>query len=42
MLEDRIDGGTADTAVNRLVLLINPNTLTGDTYYLDNYAIYGQ
>lgn len=41
LLEDRIDGGTADTAVNRLVLLINPNTLTGDTFYLDNYAIYG-
>ena len=42
LLNDRIDGGTADTAVNRLVLLINPDTLTGDTYYLDNYSIYGR
>jgi beta-glucanase (GH16 family) len=42
LLEDRIDGGTADTSVNRLVLLINPNTLTGDTFYLDNYSIYGR
>lgn len=42
VLDDRLDGGTADTAVNRLVLLINPNSYTGDTYYLDNYAIYGR
>lgn len=41
LLNDRIDGGTADTAVNRMVLMLNPNTLTSDTYYLDNYAIYG-
>lgn len=42
LLNDRIDGDTADTAVNRIVLLPNPNTLTGDTYYFDNYAIYGR
>ena len=42
LLNDRIDGGTADTAVNQLVLLPNPNTLTGHTYYLDNMAIYGR
>jgi len=42
LLDDRLDGATADTAVNRLVLLINPNSYTGDTYYLDNYAIYAR
>lgn len=42
LLNDRIDGGTADTAVNRMVLMFNPNSLTGDTYYFDNYAIYGR
>lgn len=39
-LEDRIDGATTDTAVSKLVLLIAPNTLTGDTYYLDNISTY--
>ncbi len=42
LLDDRLDGGTADTAVNRMVLLLNPNSYTGDTYYLDNYAIYSR
>jgi beta-glucanase (GH16 family) len=42
LLEDRIDGATSDTSVNRLVLMLNPNSYTGDTYYLDNYAIYGR
>lgn len=42
LLDDRLDGATADTAVNRMVLLINPNSFTGDTYYLDNYAIYSR
>lgn len=40
LLEDRIDGDTPDNAVNRMVLMLNPNSYTGDTYYLDNYAIY--
>jgi hypothetical protein len=42
LLDDRLDGGTADTAVNRMVLLLNPNSYTGDTYYLDNYAIHAR
>lgn len=41
ILNDRIDTATADSAVNQLVLMLNPNTLTGDTYYIDNYSIYG-
>jgi beta-glucanase (GH16 family) len=41
LLNDRIDGGTKDTQVNQMVLMLNPNSLTGDTYYIDNYAIYG-
>ncbi len=40
LLDDRLDSATADTAVNQLVLMFNPNSLTGDTYYLDNDAIY--
>ncbi|MGZ3181988.1 MAG: family 16 glycosylhydrolase [Telluria sp.] len=41
LLNDRIDTATTDTQVNQLVLMFNPNSYTGDTYYLDNYAIYG-
>ena len=41
ILNDRIDTATADSAVNQMVLMLNPNTLTSDTYYLDNYSIYG-
>lgn len=41
VLEERIDGNTPDSAVNQLVMLFNPNTLTGDTYYIDNVALYG-
>ncbi|WP_181373060.1 family 16 glycosylhydrolase [Massilia glaciei] len=41
LLDDRLDTNTANSAVNQMVLLINPNTLSGDTYYLDNYAIHG-
>ena len=41
LLEDRISDATADNAVNQVVLMLNPNTLTTNTYYLDNYAIYG-
>lgn len=40
-LEDRIDGGTADNQVNNIVLLIDPNAFTGDTYYLDNFDLFG-
>jgi hypothetical protein len=40
LLEDRIDDATADSAVNQFVLLLAPNTLTGNTYYLDNLSIY--
>lgn len=42
LLEDRIDGATADNSVNRMVLMLNPNSFSGDTFYLDNYAIYGR
>jgi hypothetical protein len=30
------DASTTDNSVNRFVLLFNPNSLTGDTYYFDN------
>ncbi|GGY44853.1 hypothetical protein GCM10007148_12240 [Parvularcula lutaonensis] len=40
-LAERIDAGTADNAVDSLVVLIAPNTNTGDTYYIDNFDIYG-
>jgi beta-glucanase (GH16 family) len=40
-LEDRIDGGTSDTQVDSVILLIDPDAFTGDTYYLDNFDIYG-
>ncbi|WP_206483320.1 family 16 glycosylhydrolase [Thalassotalea sp. G2M2-11] len=40
-LEDRIDGATADTDVNSVILLIDPNAFSSDTYYLDNFDIYG-
>lgn len=39
-MEDRIDGATADTAVNQVVLLLAPNSLTGDTYLIDNFSTY--
>lgn len=42
VLEDRIDSTTADTSVNQLVLLLNPNTMTGDTWHLDNFSIYAK
>jgi hypothetical protein len=42
LMNDRIDGETADTAVNQIVLMLNPNSYTGDTYYLDNEAIYAK
>ncbi len=40
LLEDRIDDATADSAVTQFVLLLAPNTLSGNTYYLDNLAIH--
>ena len=40
LLQDRIDDATADTAVNQFVLLLAPNSQTGNTYYLDNLSIY--
>lgn len=39
-LEDRIDGGTSNTQVDSVIVLIDPNTVNGDTYYLDNFEIY--
>lgn len=39
-MEDRLDGATLDNQVDNLVLLIDPNAMTGDTYFLDNFAIY--
>ncbi|MEX2961114.1 family 16 glycosylhydrolase [Microbulbifer sp. TYP-18] len=40
-LDDRIDGGTADNAVDSLVILFAPDSYSGDTYYWDNFAIFG-
>lgn len=39
--EDRIDGLTADNDVNSVILLLDPNSFNGDTYFLDNFNIYG-
>lgn len=41
LLQDRIDDATADTAVNQLVLLLAPNSLTSNTFHLDNLSVYG-
>ncbi len=40
VLEDRIDGQTGDNQVDTLVLLIDPDAFSGDTWYLDNLSIY--
>ncbi|HET9821925.1 MAG TPA: family 16 glycosylhydrolase [Burkholderiaceae bacterium] len=40
LLEDRIDDATADSAVNQLVLMFNPNSFTGHTYVFDDLALY--
>lgn len=40
-MADRIDGGTADTAVNSIIFLIDPDAFTGDTYVIDNIGILG-
>ncbi|MFT4926608.1 MAG: beta-glucanase (GH16 family) [Phenylobacterium sp.] len=40
-LEDLIDTTTADADVNSIIVLIDPDSTSGDTYYLDNFAIYG-
>jgi beta-glucanase (GH16 family) len=42
LMNDRIDGETLDTAVNQIVLMLNPNSYTGDTYSIDNDAIYAK
>lgn len=39
-LLDIPDAGTSDASVNRLLVLINSNTFTGDTYYIDNLNSY--
>jgi beta-glucanase (GH16 family) len=38
-MEDRIDGGTADNEINSVILLLDPNSFNGDTYFLDNFDI---
>jgi beta-glucanase (GH16 family) len=40
-LGDRLDGLMADTAVNSMVMLIDPNAFTSDTYVIDNIGILG-
>lgn len=37
---DTPDPGTSDASVNHLLVLINSNSLTGDTYYIDNLDSY--
>ncbi len=39
--QERIDGATADNDVSSVLVLIDPNSFNGDTYYLDNFDIYG-
>ncbi|MFY8273463.1 family 16 glycosylhydrolase [Pseudoalteromonas sp. SSDWG2] len=41
-LEDRIDGMTTDLDVDSVIVLIDPNSFNGDTYFLDNFAIYAK
>lgn len=40
-MEDRIDGSTLDTDVNSIILMVAPNSFTSDSYYIDNFDIYG-
>ncbi len=40
-LQERIDGATADTDISSILVLIAPNSSNGDSYYLDNFDIYG-
>lgn len=37
---DRPDPTTLNTRINQLVLLFNPNSTTGHTYYFDNFDVY--
>ena len=39
-LLDVPDAATSDASVNRLLVLINSNSFTGDTYYIDNLNSY--
>ncbi|WP_371373104.1 family 16 glycosylhydrolase [Thalassotalea aquiviva] len=41
-MADRIDTATADTAVDNVIILIDPNTFTNDTYVIDNIEILGE
>ena len=38
---DRLDNATADTAVDSIVFLIDPDAFTNDTYVIDNIEILG-
>ncbi len=40
-LADRIDGATADTDINSIIVLLDPDSYNSNTYYLDNFDIYG-
>ena len=40
-LLERVDGATANTSVDTLLVLIDPNSFNGDTYVLDNIEILG-
>lgn len=40
-LDDLIHDDTAGTDVNSIILLIDPDSTSGDSYYLDNFTIYG-
>ncbi|MDX1628578.1 MAG: family 16 glycosylhydrolase, partial [Fulvivirga sp.] len=37
---DSPDGGTPDTSVDQIIILFASNSLTGDTYYWDNFDSY--
>lgn len=37
---DRPDTGTSDSSINNLVVLVAPNSTTGDTWYVDNLDSY--
>jgi beta-glucanase (GH16 family) len=41
-LIERLDGSTADNAVDSILFLIDPNNFTSDTYVLDNIEILGE
>lgn len=41
-LDDLLHEGTAASSVDSIILLIDPDSNNGDSYYLDNFAVHGE